>query len=108
MDLVVVLQTYKRANLLFKDLDRISKLLDSEERPVQVIFAGKAHPKDEPGKRFIQEIANLRHDSRFGGRVVFFEDYDINVCRHLIQGVDVWLNNPRAAPSRRPAQVDKR
>ncbi|MFN7840702.1 MAG: alpha-glucan family phosphorylase [Pirellula sp.] len=87
--------TYKRANLLFKDLDRISRLLDSEERPVQVIFAGKAHPKDEPGKRFIQEIANLRHDSRFGGRVVFIEDYDINVCRHLIQGVDVWLNNPR-------------
>jgi starch phosphorylase len=87
--------TYKRANLLFNDIDRISRLLDSTERPVQVIFAGKAHPKDEPGKRFIQEIANLRNDSRFGGRVVFIEDYDINVCRHLIQGVDVWLNNPR-------------
>ncbi len=87
--------TYKRANLLFKDLDRISKLLDNEEQPLQVIFAGKAHPKDEPGKRFIQEISNLRNDSRFGGRVVFIEDYDINVCRHLVQGVDVWLNNPR-------------
>ncbi|MBU6238482.1 MAG: alpha-glucan family phosphorylase, partial [Planctomycetes bacterium] len=87
--------TYKRANLLFNDLDRISAILGNTERPVQVIFAGKAHPKDEPGKKFIQEIANLRHDSRFAGRVAFIEDYDINVCRHLIQGVDVWLNNPR-------------
>ncbi|TWU02823.1 alpha-glucan family phosphorylase [Stieleria varia] len=87
--------TYKRANLLFSDLDRVSKLLNDPQRPVQLIYAGKAHPKDEPGKRFIQEIANLRHDPRFAGRVAFIEDYDINVCRHLIQGVDVWLNNPR-------------
>lgn len=87
--------TYKRANLLFSDLDRVSELLCNDERPVQLIYAGKAHPKDEPGKRFIQEIANLRHDPRFAGRVAFIEDYDINVCRHLIQGVDVWLNNPR-------------
>jgi hypothetical protein len=65
------------------------------DRPIQLIYAGKAHPKDEPGKRFIKEIANLRHDPRFAGRVAFIEDYDINVCRHLIQGVDVWLNNPR-------------
>ena len=62
---------------------------------MQLIYAGKAHPKDEPGKKFIQEVANLRHDPRFEGRVAFIEDYDINVCRHLIQGVDVWLNNPR-------------
>ena len=87
--------TYKRANLMFNDLDRICKILDSTDRPIQVIYAGKAHPKDEPGKRFIQEISNLRHDSRFAGRVAFLEDYDINVCRHMIQGVDVWLNNPR-------------
>ncbi len=87
--------TYKRANLLFSDLDRISAMLSSTTQPVQLIYAGKSHPKDEPGKRFIQEIANLRHDSRFAGRVAFVEDYDINVCRHLIQGVDVWLNNPR-------------
>jgi glycogen phosphorylase len=87
--------TYKRANLVFSDLERITDLLSNEERPVQFIYAGKAHPKDEPGKRFIQEISNLRHDSRFRGRVAFIEDYDINVCRHMIQGVDVWLNNPR-------------
>jgi starch phosphorylase len=87
--------TYKRANLIFSDLERVTELLSNPERPVQLIYAGKAHPKDEPGKRFIQEIANLRLDPRFRGRVAFLEDYDINVCRHLIQGVDVWLNNPR-------------
>lgn len=87
--------TYKRAHLIFSDLDRVYDMLSNEERPVQLIFAGKAHPKDEPGKELIRMIANLRHDSRFGDRVAFVEDYDINVCRHLIQGVDVWLNNPR-------------
>ncbi|MGV3486188.1 MAG: alpha-glucan family phosphorylase [Planctomycetaceae bacterium] len=87
--------TYKRANLLFNELDQIASLLADENRPVQLIYAGKAHPKDEPGKRFIKEIANLRHDPRFAGRVAFIEDYDINVCRHMIQGVDLWLNNPR-------------
>ena len=87
--------TYKRANLLFGDLDRVAEMLRNPDRPVQLIYAGKAHPKDEPGKRFIQQVANLRHDSRFEGHVAFIEDYDINVCRHLIQGVDVWLNNPR-------------
>jgi starch phosphorylase len=87
--------TYKRASMLFTDLDRIASTLNSADRPVQLIFAGKAHPKDLPGKELIQLIANLRHDPRFANRVVFLEDYDINVCRHLIQGVDVWLNNPR-------------
>lgn len=87
--------TYKRANLLFSELDKIAELLADTERPIQLIYAGKAHPKDEPGKRFIKEIANLRHDPRFAGRIAFVEDYDINVCRHLVQGVDVWLNNPR-------------
>ena len=60
-----------------------------------MIFAGKAHPKDEPGKQLIKDIANLRLDKRFASRIVFVEDYDINVGRHLVQGVDVWLNNPR-------------
>ncbi len=87
--------TYKRANLLFSDVDRIAAIINDKDRPVQIIYAGKAHPKDEPGKRFIQQIANLRHDPAFKGRVAFIEDYDINVCRHFVQGVDVWLNNPR-------------
>lgn len=87
--------TYKRANLLFSDLDRVIEMLSNTDRPVQLIYAGKSHPKDEPGKQFIREIANLRHHPAFQGRVAFVEDYDINVCRHLIQGVDVWLNNPR-------------
>lgn len=87
--------TYKRANLFMHDLDRLAELVNDENRPVQFIFAGKAHPADEPGKKLIQNIANLRHDPRFAGRVVFVEDYDINVGRHFVQGVDVWLNNPR-------------
>ena len=62
---------------------------------MQLIFAGKAHPADEPGKQLIKKIENLRHDRRFAGRIAFIEDYDINVARHLVQGVDVWLNTPR-------------
>ncbi|HTM54923.1 MAG TPA: alpha-glucan family phosphorylase [Pirellulales bacterium] len=87
--------TYKRADLIMTDLDRLFRLLNDPERPIQIIFAGKAHPADEPGKQLIKRIANSRHDSRFASRVVFIEDYDINVCRHMIQGVDVWMNNPR-------------
>jgi starch phosphorylase len=87
--------TYKRADLFLRYFDRMADLIDDANRPVQFIFAGKAHPADEPGKRLIQRIANLRHDPRFAGRVVFIEDYDINVARHMVQGVDVWLNNPR-------------
>ncbi len=87
--------TYKRADLIFSNLDRIAALLNDAEQPVQIIFAGKAHPADEPGKQLIKKIANLRYDPRFNGRVVYVEDYDINVSRHLVQGVDVWLNNPR-------------
>jgi starch phosphorylase len=87
--------TYKRADLILTDMERLYKLLSDPSRPIQLIFAGKAHPADEPGKRLIRRIANARHDARINGRVVFVEDYDINVCRHLIQGVDVWLNNPR-------------
>ena len=87
--------TYKRADLFKKDMERLTGLLDDSNRPVQFIFAGKAHPADEPGKKLIQGIANLRHDPRFAGKIVFVEDYDMNVGRHLVQGVDVWLNNPR-------------
>ncbi|NOZ39854.1 MAG: glycosyltransferase family 1 protein, partial [Planctomycetes bacterium] len=87
--------TYKRADLFLKNLDEFSTLMSDSNRPVQFIFAGKAHPADEPGKKLIQKIANLRLDPQFSGRIVFLEDYDINVGRHLVQGVDVWLNNPR-------------
>lgn len=87
--------TYKRADLVLGELDRLLALVTNPDRPIQIIFAGKAHPADEPGKALIRKIANLRHDPHIGGRIVFVEDYDINVCRHLIQGVDVWLNNPR-------------
>jgi len=87
--------TYKRANLLLRDLEAIASLVSNPERPVQVIFAGKAHPQDGPGKAVLQQIAQLTHDPAFAGKLLFVEDYDINVGRHLVQGVDVWLNNPR-------------
>jgi len=87
--------TYKRADLILSDLDRLTAIVNHPERPVQLLVAGKAHPADEPGKRLIQKIANLRFDPRFASRIAFIEDYDINVGRHLVQGVDVWLNNPR-------------
>ncbi len=87
--------TYKRADLIFRDPDRLARIVNHPERPVQLVYAGKAHPKDEPGKQLIKRVANLQHDPRFKGRLVFVEDYDINVCRHLVQGVDVWVNTPR-------------
>jgi starch phosphorylase len=87
--------TYKRADLIMSDAERLHNMLNDVSRPIQIIFAGKAHPADEPGKQLIKKIANSRHDSRYGSRIVFIEDYDINVCRHMIQGVDVWMNNPR-------------
>lgn len=87
--------TYKRSDLLISDAARLERLLSNPDMPVQVIFAGKAHPKDEAGKQLIQRIFQMSRDPRFLGRVVFVEDYDINVARHLVQGVDVWLNTPR-------------
>ncbi|NLY00055.1 MAG: glycosyltransferase family 1 protein [Rhodopirellula sp.] len=87
--------TYKRADLVLRDLDRLDALVNDADRPIQIIFAGKAHPADQGGKELIQKIANLRFDPRYANRIAFVEDYDINVCRHLVQGVDVWLNNPR-------------
>ncbi|MBX7167677.1 MAG: alpha-glucan family phosphorylase [Pirellulales bacterium] len=87
--------TYKRATLLATELDRLAALVNSTQRPVQFVYAGKAHPHDEPGKQLLWEIAQLTTDPRFIGKFVFVEDYDINVGRHLVQGVDVWLNTPR-------------
>ncbi len=86
--------TYKRGTLLFAHPDRLFKLIADTERPVQFIFAGKSHPKDEPGKRFIQEIYHYTRQPQFNGRVVFLEDYDAHVGRRMYQGVDLWLNNP--------------
>ena len=87
--------TYKRANLILADLERLASMTGDPKRPVQFVFAGKAHPRDEPGKRVLQQIVELTRSARFGDNFVFVEDYDINVGRHLVQGVDVWLNNPR-------------
>ncbi|HXP86488.1 MAG TPA: alpha-glucan family phosphorylase [Bryobacteraceae bacterium] len=87
--------TYKRANLILADIEKVASMVNDPKRPVQFVFAGKAHPHDEPGKRVLQQIAQLMRDSKFADHVVFVEDYDINVGRRLVQGVDVWLNNPR-------------
>ncbi len=87
--------TYKRANLILADLEKIASLVNDPKRPVQFVFAGKAHPNDEPGKRVLQQVAQLMRDPEFADKFVFVEDYDINVGRHFVQGVDVWLNNPR-------------
>jgi starch phosphorylase len=87
--------TYKRANLVLKDIERLASMVNDPKRPVQFVFAGKAHPRDEPGKRVLQQIAQLMRDSQFANKFVFVEDYDIDVGRHFVQGVDVWLNNPR-------------
>jgi starch phosphorylase len=86
---------YKRADLVLRDIDMLGDLLQDKERPIQFIFAGKAHPADDLGKQIMQKIHRLAHDARFERRIVFLEDYDIRVARHLVQGVDVWLNNPR-------------
>ena len=87
--------TYKRANLVLADMERLASMVNDPKRPVQFLFAGKAHPHDEPGKRVLQQIAELMRDPKFANKFVFIEDYDINVGRYLVQGVDVWLNNPR-------------
>jgi len=87
--------TYKRANLILADIERLASMVNDPKRPVQFVFAGKAHPLDEPGKRVLQQIAQMMRNSQFGDKFVFVEDYDINVGRHFVQGVDVWLNNPR-------------
>ena len=86
---------YKRMDLLFTDPARLDRLVNNPDRPVQFIFAGKAHPNDTEGKHIIQTVYRFTRDPRFVGKIIFIENYDINVCRHLIQGVDAWLNTPR-------------
>jgi starch phosphorylase len=87
--------TYKRADLILADIERLASMVNDPKRPVQFVFAGKAHPHDDPGKRVLQQIAEMTRDPKFADKFVFVEDYDINVGRHFVQGVDVWLNNPR-------------
>ena len=87
--------TYKRATLLFRDPERLKRLVTNPKRPVQIIIAGKAHPLDNPGKQFIREIYEYTRDPELGRHIAFIQDYDIQVGRELVQGVDLWLNNPR-------------
>lgn len=87
--------TYKRGTLLFRDIERLKKIISNPHRPVQIIFAGKAHPYDNGGKELIKNIAEICRREEFRDHIVFLEDYDINVARYMVQGVDVWLNNPR-------------
>ncbi len=87
--------TYKRATLILRDPERLACLLNDPKRPVQIIFAGKAHPHDDPGKELIRQIVELSRREEFRQHLVFIEDYDMNIARYLLQGVDVWLNTPR-------------
>ena len=87
--------TYKRADLLFRDPERLRRLLTNPRRPVQIIFAGKAHPADEPGKRVLQRIFMAAQDPTFEGRIAFLEDYEIHLAQRMVAGVDVWVNLPR-------------
>jgi glycogen phosphorylase len=87
--------TYKRAGLVLRDVERLVAMVNATDRPIQFVYAGKAHPEDQFGKELIQGIIKLTRDSRLEHRLVFVENYDMNVARHLVQGVDVWLNNPR-------------
>jgi starch phosphorylase len=87
--------TYKRASLLFSDVERVKSLLGNHNRPVQLVFAGKAHPQDKGGKELIRSIVHASRDAGLRGHVVFVEDYDMRIARALVSGVDVWLNTPR-------------
>ncbi|MCX5895048.1 MAG: alpha-glucan family phosphorylase [Proteobacteria bacterium] len=87
--------TYKRATLIFKDPDRLAAILCNKQYPVQIIFAGKAHPKDNEGKDLIRQIIHYARSDQFRNRVVFIEDYELPLARYMVQGVDIWLNNPR-------------
>jgi len=87
--------TYKRGDLVFRDIERLIKILNQSGKPVQFLFSGKAHPKDNGGKELIARVVQQARRPEFRKHVVFLEDYDMNIARHLVQGVDVWLNNPR-------------
>ena len=86
--------TYKRGDLILRNLDKLDEIVNDPEKPVQLIFAGKAHPADQGGKGIIKHIHEVSMDERFKGKIFFLENYDINIARQLVQGVDVWLNNP--------------
>jgi glycogen phosphorylase len=88
--------TYKRADLVFRDLDRLHRLLVDPWHPVQIVFAGKAHPADDPGKQMLQRVYHVTREPRFEGRIAFVEDYEMHLAHRLVQGVDLWLNVPRA------------
>ncbi len=87
--------TYKRAPLIFDQFEDVVKLVKDRQRPVQFIFAGKAHPRDDDGKRYIQRIIHLSKFSELKGHLVFIENYDVHVARQMVSGCDIWLNNPR-------------
>jgi len=87
--------TYKRGTLVFRNLERLNAILNQKDRPVQLIFSGKAHPRDQAGKELIAQVAQFARRFEFRRRIVFLEDYDMNIARYMVQGVDVWLNNPR-------------
>jgi len=86
---------YKRPELIFSDAERLARILNAAEQPVQIIFAGKSHPADDVGKHHLQHVYKRALDPMFGGRVAFVDDYDLHVAHYLVQGCDVWLNNPR-------------
>ncbi|MCK5427630.1 MAG: alpha-glucan family phosphorylase, partial [Thermodesulfovibrionia bacterium] len=86
--------TYKRAHLIFSDIDRLKKLVNNRWRPMQIIFAGKAHPADDEGKRILQKVFTFACDPELGGRIAFAENYDEQLAQYLVHGVDIWLNNP--------------
>jgi len=87
--------TYKRASLIFSDYERLKRLVTDPKRPLQIIFSGKAHPADRPGQDVLRRVHDATMDPALQDRIFFIEDYDINVGRHLVQGIDVWMNNPR-------------
>ena len=86
--------TYKRATLIFRDVERLKRIVNNPERPVQIIFAGKAHPADGPGKALIEQVYRFSRSDAFRGKIIFLENYDINMARYLVSGTDVWLNSP--------------
>jgi starch phosphorylase len=86
--------TYKRAHLIFSDIERLQKILNNRWRPVQIIFAGKAHPADDEGKRILQLVFKAASDPSLGGRIAFIENYNEQLAQYLVHGVDLWLNNP--------------
>ncbi|HEV8510932.1 MAG TPA: alpha-glucan family phosphorylase, partial [Gemmatimonadales bacterium] len=87
--------TYKRADLLFRDPERLKRLVTDTRRPVQIIFSGKAHPADDPGKRVLQRVFAAAQDPSFEGRIAFLEDYELHLAQRMVAGVDLWVNLPR-------------